>query len=797
MKKYAILFAIAFLAISSICLAQTCSDPAGSIKTDPTKLVFGNVNIGSSKTLTFIVTNPIQGTDVSITGFDTANSRFQITNAPNVPICLVSGQSLELEVTFTPLQAIRLVSHVGVQNSGGKVIVLTDGTGVDTGGGGNVKASPSSVDFGKVPLGERDDKTFSLINQGSSSVTIDKISSDNSAFSVTSPHFPKSISAGGREDVTVRFEPAKIGGVHGNLSVVSGKSTLLKVAVSGEGSGSPHINVNPSHLDFGATDVGTFKDLNITISNSGNASLQVSFPSDPFVIFNPKGPATIDPGRNSTFKVKLIADTLGHISKSVNILSNDPKTPKAPVTLNANGVQGEFGFLNRTARSKIAPNPNSTSALQFIDFDRDGKTDLYLTGHDGNLMCKNSGGGIFTNSTNTNKLGNNGKDSRGVTWGDLDNDGDLDVFISNFNSPSTVLKNNNKNVFVPPSGGISPGLFASDVNTNATGGIFIDFNNDKLLDIFVLKDGESNQLFKNLGLFHFANVASQAGVAFKGPGRSVVAADFNDDGFPDLYVANFKRPNKLYINNKNETFRDASVSANVAFSGASRQVAAVDFDGDGDLDIFVVNSEGPSVLFKNLGNLKFQNVSGSAGLAGPKKGSSATWSDFNHDGRLDVILTQRPGENVLFKNNGNGRFIQVKNVDLSGSDNPSAVVNGDSDNDSDSDVAIGDEDSGANSGDSVYQNTGGGGNNFLVLTLQGTRSNATAIGAKVVVRAGALIQAQLVSAGDGKNQSSLPLNFGLGGATTAQVIIAWPSGLVETRDNVAANQKLKIVEPAN
>jgi hypothetical protein len=139
----------------------------------------------------------------------------------------------------------------------------------------------------------------------------------------------------------------------------------------------------------------------------------------------------------------------------------------------------------------------------------------------------------------------------------------------------------------------------------------------------------------------------------------------------------------------------------------------------------------------------------------------------------------------------------VTNVDLSNADDPSSVVTSDSDNDGDPDVAIGDSDGGAQSGDSIYQNSGGGGNNFLILTLQGTASNRSAIGAKVVLRSGALFQAQLVSGGDGKNQSSLPLEFGLGNATSANLLIAWPSGRVQTLDNVAANQKLKITEPAN
>ena len=132
-------------------------------------------------------------------------------------------------------------------------------------------------------------------------------------------------------------------------------------------------------------------------------------------------------------------------------MTNDPDEEKVQLTVTATGQKGQFGFLDRTFRSKIIGNPNKTSAVQIVDFNNDKKEDLYLTGFDGNLMCKNNGGAVFTNSTTQNKLGNNGADARGVTWGDVDNDGDLDVFIANFNAPSSVLKNN-KGVFADQSG---------------------------------------------------------------------------------------------------------------------------------------------------------------------------------------------------------------------------------------------------------------------------------------------------------------------------------------------------------
>ncbi len=259
-----------------------------------------------------------------------------------------------------------------------------------------------------------------------------------------------------------------------------------------------------------------------------------------------------------------MGDVVGSINRPYTILTNDPDEKKVTFNVIANGQKGPFGFVNRTERSKIGPNPNRTSAVQIIDFDNDKKEDLYLTGFDGNLMCKNTGGAIFTNSTNQNKLGNNGSDARGVTWADVDNDGDVDVFIANFNAPSVVLKTT-KAFFSNQSQGL--GLFASDNSPKSVGGIWLDYNNDSRLDLFIVKDGAPNILFKNMGGFQFANIAASAGVAFKGPGRAAVAADFNRDGLPDIYVVNFQKPNKMYFNKGNDSFQDVSTSSKTGFLG--------------------------------------------------------------------------------------------------------------------------------------------------------------------------------------------------------------------------------------
>jgi hypothetical protein len=795
-RSFALILILFAASIASA--APPCVDAGGQISVSPPALVYGDVEVGTSKTLFFTIRNLDDFSPLNVNSMTSQNGRFQIIGAPSLPFCLSPNQSIDIRVDFVPLSATLNVSKIRITHSDPKqaaVFVGTNGNGVEGGGGGggtNFKLTPTSLDFGEINVGRTSTESFRIRNLGSSLVTIARITSNNNAFRVVSPSFPRNLSAGGEISVNVSFAPRSAGNFNAKLSIFVGQSVESTLSISGKASaGNPEISFSAQQLDFGQVDIGTFNARSLTISNTGNADLEVSFPKDAFVKVVPAGPLRIAAGKDSRVEVRLIADKTGSINKTLTVFSSDEDEKQTRISLRANGVTGPFGFLDRSVRSNVAGNPNKTSAIQMVDFNKDGREDIYLTGNDGNIMCKNNGKAIFSNSTNASRLGNNGLDARGVTWGDIDNDGDLDAFIANFDAPSALLKNNN-NVFSQQNTGL--GIFAADNTPRSQGGILLDFNNDSRLDIFVVKDGAPNQLFKNIGGFQFAEIASSARVAFNGPSRSAISADFNNDGFVDLYVVNFQRPNKLYLNNRNETFRDVSASSGAAFSGASQQAAAVDFDGDQDIDIFVANNNGPSVLLRNNGSAKFQNATGAAGLAGPKKGQSASFSDFDRDGDPDLVLVQSLGDNLLFRNNGNGRFTRITNVDLSNSDNPSSVGNADTDNDGDSDIAIGDNDGGLNSGDSVYQNTGGSGNNTLTVVLVGTKNNRSAIGAKVLVRAGVLLQAQAVTAGNGRTQDSFPLEFGLATNTSATVVVFWPGGGIQTVENVSANQKITITE---
>lgn len=452
----------------------------------------------------------------------------------------------------------------------------------------------------------------------------------------------------------------------------------------------------------------------------------------------------------------------------------------------------EVAFGNASQTSGISNQNVRTTGIQWIDYNKDRKLDLFMVGSNGTALFKNVGGGKFVNVTVAAKIGNNGRDARGASWADIDNDGDVDVFIANRVGNPTLLLNNH-GVFSDISNKLMSAMSQTAVGTTQAG-IWVDINNDKDIDLLIIKDGAPNQLFKKKGL-DFTNIATSAGIADTSSGRSAMAFDANADGFQDLYVVNFNHQNKLYLNRGNETFQDVTGTSGVGFVGGSVQAAVADYDRDKKLDLFVVNNNGASLLYRNLGKMKFKNVTPSA-LKSPQRGIAAAFADFDGDGNQDLVLAQSVGGATLFQNTGHGQFTVVAGIDLSNPDNPTGITVGDFNNDGRPDIAIGDGDDSQDHGDSLYQNSGGGGNNYLALTLIGTASNKAAIGARVIVQTGLTFQAKEVTSGNGQSEESLALNFGLGVAGLVDTLqIFWPNKKVQTVFGLKVNTHLKITEP--
>ena len=241
-----------------------------------------------------------------------------------------------------------------------------------------------------------------------------------------------------------------------------------------------------------------------------------------------------------------------------------------------------------------------------------------------------------------------GQNSVGVAFGDYDGDGDPDLYVVNRGAPNVLYRNNGDGTF-------------SDVTAVAgvgdagkgRGVVFGDYDNDGRLDVYVTNEG-SNILYRNNGDGTFSDVTTQTGTGDIGSGRSALFGDYDGDGHLDLYVVNADRPNVLYWN-QGGIFVNTARDAGVAHPGRGCGAMSGDYDQDGDLDLYVVNFEQANVLYRNEGDGRFSEVSMEAGVADSGKGVGTVFGDYDNDGFLDIYVANQ-GANVLYRNNGDGTF---------------------------------------------------------------------------------------------------------------------------------------------
>ena len=468
-----------------------------------------------------------------------------------------------------------------------------------------------------------------------------------------------------------------------------------------------------------------------------------------------------------------------------------------------------------TTFTKITTGPVVTTAATswwsaWGDFDNDGFIDL-LVSTEGSpfLFYRNNRDGTFTRITSGPVVSFNGEGS-GIAFADYDNDGNLDLIAGGWSAPNKLFHNNGNGTFTATT---SNGLDADALAESTSWG---DFDNDGYVDLFVTSDGgQPNRLYRNNGNGTFTKLTSQAVgnlLSDAGHGVSGVWGDFDKDGDLDLVVVHYANDgkNSFYRNNGNGTFTRIFQGDAGYFFGP----AWGDYDNDGDLDLFIVSGGGTTpandLLYQNNGDGSFTKITAGPMVNDHQPGGSCAWVDYDNDGYLDLFvqsgglsaLGDRTGaKNRLYHNNGDGAFTEV----LTGS-----VVNdiansvegiwGDYDNDGFMDLFVG---TGGHSGphvDLLYHNDGNA-NSWLKLKLAGTVSNRSAIGAKVRIKATingkTFWQMREISGGDGAHsQNDMRPNFGLGDATKAEIVrIEWPSGRVQEFRDVPAKQILEISEP--
>ena len=492
----------------------------------------------------------------------------------------------------------------------------------------------------------------------------------------------------------------------------------------------------------------------------------------------------------------------------------------------------------------------------FFDYDNDGWMDVLLLGGrtlegtppgSGNRLYKNNRDGTFTDVTLRSGLADPGW-AVGVCVGDYDNDGFEDLFLTYYGH-NRLYHNNGDGTFTDvtaKAGLLHPG------HRFGAGCTFLDYNRDGLLDLFVANYVDidlanaprpnaevascsyqgvavycgprglplpAHALYRNNGDGTFTDVSRASGIdALRTSyGLTAISLDIDEDGWPDILVAADSTPGLLFMNNHDGSFREEALLRGMAVSGDGQAMAGMglapgDYDLDGHIDIFRTHYQVQSSgLYRNLGNGEFEDASVTAGIAGERR--FVSWGDgivdLDNDGwpdifyvtgnvypELEPIFPRFPSRSgrIAFRNLGNGKFQQLGDEAgpaLGARHCSRGCTFGDFDNDGDLDMVVMNQ----NEAPSLIRNDAPAGNHWLKVQLEGTKSNRSAIGARVLVRYNGKVQAQeRMSAASYCSANDPRLHFGLGAAKAADVDVLWPSGLKQSFRSIAANQLVYIRE---
>jgi len=485
---------------------------------------------------------------------------------------------------------------------------------------------------------------------------------------------------------------------------------------------------------------------------------------------------------------------------------------------------------------------SSGGGSAFFDYDQDGFIDLYLTSgswKEGlskqekpdrvteNRLYRNRGDGTFENVTKKAGVGGPWY-SMGVTVGDFNNDDYPDIYVSNY-GPNVLLRNNGNGTFTDISerAGIQGGKELS------VGAVWLDYDNDSFLDLYVgnylnfdpdykyfyapdgfpgpmAYDAQMDVLYHNNGDGYFENVTDAMGIVdTDGRAMGVGAADYDEDGWTDIYVANDHTLNYLFHNDRGKGFTDRGIMTGTAFSQGgeatvSMSVDFADYNNDGLLDMFASDDTYCS-LYRNEGGGVYSDKSFASGLSpvcAQFVGWSSTFVDYDNDGDVDIFKTNGAlkhlygHEDQLLENLGNEKFADVSldrgeyfQMEYVGR----GTSIGDYDNDGDLDALI----SNLNDQCRFLRNNKGTQNNWLIVRLVGTTSNRDGIGARLKITHGDKIQiAQKKSTTGYLSQNDPRVHFGLAKDDIVNRLeIKWPSGKEQILENIEVNQILEVKEP--
>ncbi len=557
---------------------------------------------------------------------------------------------------------------------------------------------------------------------------------------------------------------------------------------------------------------------------------------------------------------------IGSVCRTLSVFSFDQLVTALPLGVQFVNVAREAGLRAKTIFGSEKKNKflleTTGCGAAFFDYDNDGWLDIFLVNgtrfeakyangaEPTNRLYKNNRDGTFTDVTAQAGLLRTGW-GQGVCVGDYNNDGHDDLFVTYWGD-CALYHNNGDGTFTDRAAkaGVTTNTGTKFQRWN-TGCAFLDYDRDGHLDLFVANyidfdpktaplpesgpclyhgimvacgppglQGGKNILFHNNGDGMFTDVSEKSGILKTSGtyGLGVLVADLDNDGWPDIYVANDSKSSALYKNNHDGTFTDVAIEAGVAYSPdgkpqAGMGVSAIDYDCDGNLDLVKTNFAGDTAsLYRNVGKMIFDDQTFQAGLGKVTRflGWGVGFLDFDNDGWSDILIVNghvypEVGDTdaeagyrerkVLYRNLGNRKF-----VDVSMDAGPGILEKvpgrgcafGDYDNDGDVDVLV----NCVNDVPQLLRCDNSLKNNWLKVKAVGVKSNRSGIGARVycTTEGDHRQMDEVRSGGSYISQNDLRIHFGLGKAEKAELEIHWPSGLVDKLPGVRANQILIVKE---
>ncbi len=466
--------------------------------------------------------------------------------------------------------------------------------------------------------------------------------------------------------------------------------------------------------------------------------------------------------------------------------------PKKPLRSALYRNNGDGSFTEVTEQAGVGAEGVFGTGVAVADYDNDSFADLYAVGWDRAILYRNNGDGTFSDVTQKAGVANRGKWGSSAAFFDYDKNGHLDLMIANY-----VDWSPDHNLFC---GEHRPGYRSYCHPDNY--------------------QGQLPTLYHNNGDGTFTDVTEQAGMGNElAKGLGLVAADFNNDGWIDVFQANDTMRNFLFLNNADGTFRDVTFMAGVGYSEDGKAEAgmgtdAADYDGNGWMDLYVTHLNFElDRLYRNNGDDTFDDATDRSQIGGQIilfSGFGTRFFDYDNDGRVDLFVANGhildnihlfhdnvtyAEPNLMFRNVGEGRFDNVSDQlgpEFSLPRVSRGAALGDYDNDGDLDILI------SNNGQApqLLRNDGGNMNHWLAVYLRGTRSNRDGIGARLKMVAGELTQVSDAKGGMSYQAAQDPrVYLGLGVHQNVDSLeITWPSGTVDRLENVAANQIITVQE---